>query len=486
MKTLNLTLIIVILSILSGCTKEDLIPGGVSSDNSEENAVLKKAYCGKVFTVAPNGFDDTENLRQAFESAKAAGTGSTVQLLQGLYSIGILEIRDFDGFFHGAGQGKTILSNVPGLLCEEQWIKNLMPSLLSFVGGNILISDITIRINDGDPCAYGPINESSIGDLCCAVILADFTAEYVPVSRQIKGIIDHVDFIAGFDGGHGVFGTPGNVAMALYCGANIGFPGSDNPLSRGEFSIRNCYFEQNVAGPDLFGLDGSSTVIIENNIMNAGLMQIYIAGLMGSNTTIKNNKFHDALMADLWIDENDYGFYPDAKPVKRTRYNIMGNEFQSPSGAISISMTDYRRTVYPEEGFPPLFDIKNNIFKTRDGGIAIQSQNSKDATIWNNKFLGTGSIGIMIDGDLVTKTYAENAKLIGNNFFGANYTDASIYLGPYSRDCKIIGLKTDQVVDEGVNNSVIGTKVHKSSSHHGGYFRRGLKGRSGNWSRRIN
>jgi hypothetical protein len=251
-----------------------LTPGDPYFDLSAPNISLKKNYCGKVITVAPSSFDDTENLRQAFELAKAAGPGSTVQLLKGLYTIGILEVRDFDGYFNGAGQGKTIISNKPGLPCEEEWTKNLMPSLLSFVGGKIVMSNMTIRLNDGDPCAPGPINESTYGDLCCAVILADFTTEYVPAYRQIETVVDHVDFIAGNDGGHGTFGTPGNVAMALYCGANVGFPGDNNPLSTEKISIRNCYFDQNVAGPDLFGLDENSTIYVENNLMNSGLMQM--------------------------------------------------------------------------------------------------------------------------------------------------------------------------------------------------------------------
>jgi len=486
MKILKRAFRLIVLLIFSACTKEGLLPDNSISNFSEENSVLKNLNCGKTFTVAPNGNDDTENLRQAFELAKAEGPESTVRLLKGLYTIGILEVRDFNGYFLGAGQGKTIITNKPDLPCEEEWEKNLMPSLLSFVGGKIIMSDMTIRINDGNPCAYGPINEEAYGELCCALILADFTVEYVPVKRHIKGIIDHVDFIAGYDGGHGVFGTEGNVCMALYCGANIGFPGSNNALSKGEFSIRNCYFEQNVAGPDLFGLDDKSTAIIENNTMNAGLMQIYIAGLMGSTVTIKNNKFHNAQMTDLWIDENDYGFYPVAKPVKRSKYNIWGNEFQSPPGVVSMSTTDYRCTVYPDEGFPQLFNITNNLFNTGEGGMAIQSLNSKDAAIWNNKFTGTGILGIMIDGDVATGTYSENARLFSNNFLRANYTDANVYLGPFSKNCKVVGVKTDQVIDEGVNNSIIGTKVHKSDLNTRRDYQRASKTKSGSKLRRIN
>jgi hypothetical protein len=469
MKTVYLAATMAVLSLFTACTKDEFFPGNPEYDVSGENIALKNGYCDQVIFVAPNGSDDTYNLSQAFEQAKNAGPGSTVQLLKGIYTIGILEIRDFKGNFKGAGQGKTIITNREGLPCEEEWEKNLMPALLSFVGGNIVMSDMTIRLKDGDPCAFGPINESTYGDLCCAVILADFTTEYIPAVRNIKSEVRNVDFIAGNDGGHGTFGTPGNVCMALYCGANIGFPGDINPLSTGVFTISNCYFEQNVAGPDLFGLDERSKVYIENNTMNNGLMQFYAAGLMGSDVIVRNNKFRNALAADIWIDENDYEFYPNAYPKRRSRYYFTGNEFQSPSGVTSIYMTDYKRTLDPDYKFAQQFNIKENVFRTEDGGIAIQSMNSKDAIILNNKFLGTGTLGVMIDGDATTGTYAENARLLNNNFKNSRYTEASVYLGTFSRNCIVTGVKTDRVVDEGVNNSIIGTKANKTGLHSRSY-----------------
>jgi hypothetical protein len=124
-------------------------------------------------------------------------------------------------------------------------------------------------------------------------------------------------------------------------------------------------------------------------------------------------------------------------------------------------MTDFFRTVDPDGVLPQLYDVKDNVFNNAEGGIAIQSLNNKNAKIWNNKFLGNGAVGVMIDGDEPSGTYAENNQLIGNNYFGATYTDAAVYLGPFSKNCKVVGVKSDLVVDEGVNNAVIGTKANK-------------------------
>ncbi len=72
--------------------------------------------------------------------------------------------------------------------------------------------------------------------------------------------------------------------------------------------------------------------------------------------------------------------------------------------------------------------------------VDVTIRNNVDAKILNNKFTGSGSVGVWIDGDETTDTWAEKNSLIGNNYFGATYTDASVYLGPYSRKCKVVGV----------------------------------------------
>jgi nitrous oxidase accessory protein NosD len=124
-------------------------------------------------------------------------------------------------------------------------------------------------------------------------------------------------------------------------------------------------------------------------------------------------------------------------------------------------MTDNFRLKDPAKTAPQLFDVKGNIFQTGEGGMAILSQNTKDAKIQNNKFLGTGATGVMLNGDEASGTYAEGNLISGNNFSGSAYTDATVYLGPFTRHCKVVGVNRDKVVDEGIDNLIIGTKAHK-------------------------
>ena len=73
--------------------------------------------------------------------------------------------------------------------------------------------------------------------------------------------------------------------------------------------------------------------------------------------------------------------------------------------------------------------------------------------------------GVSVDGDAISGIYAKNVDLIGNNFFSADYTQADVYLGPYTQNCKVVGVTEDNVIDEGLNNKVIGVKAKKHGQH---------------------
>lgn len=449
------------LSLLFSCEKTDEFSEELSGNDLKSG--IKK--CGEVIVVNPSGGDDTQALKDAFEEAKQSGPGATVQLLKGTYTIGMIEVHDFNGCFMGAGKGKTIITNKMELPCEEVWEQNALPALLKFIGGDINILNMTFQFQDGDPCLPGYWNDILYGDLACGLVLADYGGTYVPDKRYIKSKVDNVDFIAGNDGGHGVYGTIGNVAMLIYCGNDKVFADDFMPLSTGNISITNGNFKDGLTGPDFWAFDEKSVLKAERNVISGGSQQIFMGSLMGPDVTVKNNTFKNGTWIDLYINGADWGYYPGILPLKESRFTISGNKFESPKGIISIYMSDFFRTADPAGVFPQLYDVKDNVFNNEEGGIAIQCEITKNTKIWNNKFLGTGATGVFINGDEPTGTYAEKNQVIGNNYFGAAYTDAAVYLGPYSKNCKVVGVKSDQVVDMGVNNSVIGTKANKKGVH---------------------
>ena len=443
------------ISLLFSCEKSD--PFG---DELSGVDLKSAANCGEVIVVDPSGGDDTQALIDAFEEAKASGPGATVQLTEGTYTIGMIEVLDFNGCFTGAGKGKTIITNLPDLPCENAWLANVIPSLLKFVGGDIKICDMTIKFKDGNPCLPGVMNDEIYGDLAAGLILADYSGTYVPDNRYIKGVLENVELIAGIDGGSGVYGTSGNVVMLLYCGSDKWFPYDFFPISIGNISVSNCYFKDGMAGPDIWAFDEKSVVDIKNNVVEGGLCPVYLGCLMGSRVTFSNNEvknLHEGSWYSVWIDA--YDSYPFL-PAKETSYTLAGNKIEVPEGTIGLMIRDHFRAIDPN-ALPQLFDVRGNIFESETGGISVMSMNNKNAKIQNNKFLGAGAVGVMIDGEEATGTYSEMNQVIGNNYFGATYTDVAVYLGPFSKNCKVVGVKSDLVVDEGVNNSIIGTKANK-------------------------
>jgi hypothetical protein len=453
-------LLIACLTFIASCNKSDQL-------NEDLAGSLKSSdHGGKIFKVAPNGTDDTQNIITAFENAKASGPGATVQLTPGTYTIGFIEIHEFNGFFKGAGKGKTIITNRPGLPCEEAFEQNILPSLIMFVGGKIKICDMTIHIADGDPCAPGPINDSFYGDLCCVIILTDYTANFMPDHRYINGTIDNVEFIAGNDGGHGTYGTNGNVAMAVFCSGNFLNQYDNNfPLTNGDITISNCYFKDNLCGPDFFALGEKSSVNVVNNVVDGGedngFQSVFFAYMLGATVNVKNNLIKNSTYTDLTILQDDYGLFPDlTPPSKAGKFTIEGNVIQSLPGVIGIYMSDWFRTEIPGAA-PTIFDVKNNTIITGDNGIGILGEENKNAKITNNKFHGTGTYGIAINGDETTNTFAEKNHLLNNDFRAAMYDEASVYLGPFSKENLVVGVPASKVIDLGINNKITGSKVIK-------------------------
>ena len=329
MKTiLRIFCIVAFFSFLFSCQKTS------EFDNELAGIELKSASgCGEVFLVNPSGGDDTQALKDAFEDAKASGPGATVQLTEGIYTIGPIDVRDFNGCLIGAGKTKTFISNLPELPCEELYQSDNLPYLMQFIGGNVLISDLAFRIKDGKPCAESPTN-AWIGDLLCTVlILGDFHAVYdIPENRFIKGVVKNVDFIAGkINDGNNPFGMEGNVNMTLYCGPSYWYTTGNEPLSNGEIKVTGCGFYQNNVGPDFCGFAENSKIVVEKNKIEGGTYGMFMFANLGAKFTINNNTFSDGQLYGLWIEDNEWGYYPNAVLNNQTEWNITGNKIPGTS-----------------------------------------------------------------------------------------------------------------------------------------------------------
>jgi hypothetical protein len=103
----------------------------------------------------PNGTDDTTNIQAAFDTCVAYGRNCTVQLAAGTYHTGQVAVIGFAGTFRGVGRDETIINTLDRTLQvapldffenppTPESGSNPWPSIFAFVGGDIVISDLSL------------------------------------------------------------------------------------------------------------------------------------------------------------------------------------------------------------------------------------------------------------------------------------------------------------------------------------------------------
>jgi hypothetical protein len=82
----------------------------------------------------------------------------------------------------------------------------------------------------------------------------------------------------------------------------------------------------------------------------------------------------------------------------------------------------------------------------------------KGPVICNNKFTGTGSLGIDVSPSGQADCYADYGKIAGNNFANTTFSVASVRLGEWSKNWTVIGrgLDNETIIDLGVDNVIKG------------------------------
>lgn len=436
------------------CSKDSDLLTGPADDSA-----LKSAHA-RVFVVQPGTGDDTQALLDAFELAKAAGPGSTVQLKEATYSIRMIAIHDFYGNFRGKGRNATIVTNEENLDCGSAWDNNEITAFIKFVNGNVTISDMKFKLRDGKPCAFSESNEAWSGDLYSLLSFADWGATHHVTGSNMIATVKRVDFEGGSDGGYGSWWkTDHNTLIGIWISPDILIPGSDFEFGTGQYLIEDCAFYYFLDASESQGLDEETRVVYRNNHFDRCYGQLYVSTLAGSKIEICQNYFTGADVMDVWLDDLYWGF--DFPPVKHTEYIVTGNRFDSPAGVTSVFMQDAMRVTHADDAYSLVNRVCFNVFKNHEGGTAIVGLNNKDAVIWNNIFTGTGVCGINLEGDEQSGIYALNANIVGNNFRNAEYEGPDIYLGYFTKNCKVLGSPHDVVTDNGVGNQVFSVRSCK-------------------------
>lgn len=460
MKTQKLIfLIFACLGFLFSCNQYEL------PDDDLTGIDLKKASAPAVFMVEPNGDDDTPALMLAFEDAKAAGPGSVVQLCEGEYHVGYMEIRDLFGALKGAGKDKTIITVLPDLNLDELFAQNLFHCMVKFIGGDVHLSCFTMQTPPGKLTESTGWPNMHLNSL---LNFSAFSANYEPgnESRSINVVIDNVNFRGQF-----LEGGPGYVNhYNCFIGVRAGFDYFPpyavlaNPLPREKIDIKitNCEFNTFVYGLVLNGMKNSRVIIGENNEGNIFNNLDQQGGIWESRNTlvsIEGNTFYIP-ESSYGLDLDDWPWYKvlkDEPSEKATVFHVQNNRFNMAHSEYALFLRNRRTRTNPEEP-AAIYQVKNNMFNMADGyEWGILGINTQGMVVRNNKFTGHGDLALYL-------AYSSQGGLVlGNNFSTAEFETGVAKLDQSTSDWTFVGGNfTDKVIDLGTNNVFTGMNVSTS------------------------
>lgn len=446
-----LFLILIFGGLMAGCSKDDEL------FDQNDDLMLKKATMGEVFKVMPSGGDDTQAIQEAFDNAVAAGHGSVVQLCEGEYHLGFIEIRDFNGCMKGAGKNKTIITVNTGLDAQALMDQGQYPDLIKFVGGDVKLSHFTIQTPEGGLTASGwPFLHS----------LINFSAnnanyEWGNPDRSINVVVDNIRLKGQFwDGGIGYHHLY-NTYFGLRTGwdhyfadpsANVGV------VYREKINLKliNSEVETFVYGLVLEAMRDGKYIIGQKNNGNiisqcdqgGGVWEFRNMDVLIEGNTV--NVFENGWGFDL----DNYPYYmilAEEPNVTATAINVQHNTFNLKESDYAMLLRDVISVIH--QGEPTVnYTVKSNNFRLNENiAPVLVTAYSRNAVIRNNKFTGHSfDIGIY-------SWMSDNALLLGNNFSNAVFDSGLSLILDASNDWTVVGGDLGEtVLDFGENNLISG------------------------------
>jgi|WetSurSiteA1Bulk_404760.scaffolds.fasta_scaffold01525_3 hypothetical protein len=402
MKKLIFLIIPLLMLFIFSCTKE-LQEKGYMPGSGDVSTF--KAARGSVIQVLPSGGDDTYEIIAAFNDAKASGSGSTVQLVEGEYHIGFVLVEDFIGSFNGAGIGKTIIIPNMDLPYLDLYAQNLAPELVKFLRGNVRISNMSFLNLEGEPCT---------GDDLWAFLglhdWADNELPDLPENHKITAMVDHVEFVS----------NPGPAGWTPYAVQTAVVGGPDFlwdynlPYSNTDITVTNCTVREMSWAFSNLGIDKGRTILSNNGPLytDGGIV---LSDNLGGSTLISDNEFFTPAWGNaINITDANYLSYNlfEFKLSDGCQYEISGNIIHAVDSWGAITIADDRKAAGVIDNKNPVqVLVKSNQFDLQgEVWVGIWNWITDDAVIRNNKFTGQAKTGLYID------PRTTNSLMLGNNF----------------------------------------------------------------------
>ena len=423
---------------------------------------------GNVFTVSPTGEDDTANILQAFADAQASGPGATVQFTAGTFITDLIHVVNFNGFVKGMGQDQTIITPRANLSCQAAIDQGYLPSLFRFSEGNIKMSGLTLNF-PLDQCA--PYTFSLWGGDLTTWLYAGITfAGPAPVNMTDcaftkKGMVD-----AAVDRVSVIAGESATVVMGIYAGGD--FVIKDSCTNYGyntetNLKVTRSYFENGMmGGPVVQNVDGGS-IIIKGNTIKAGGFSMWISDIANALVLVSENILENPAWNGINLLQ---GAYADIMvPAAPAQFIVRNNTIKIKDEYVwGIVLLD--NTPYLGESETPRMNVLvegNQVIQDGPTTIGLVGFGVHNALVLNNRFSGQGESAIY-NGMTGFYAYADYPSvgwfIRGNDMRSLQpYPPATsmnkIVLGELSRDCRVVTASTDDVLDLGTDNVVIGGRL---------------------------
>ena len=470
-------------------------------------ALLPMLWCGFVtaddgatFVVYPSsdvtGETDWLNLIQAFDYAKTAGDGSTVELAAGTFFIPRpLQVANFSGTLKGAGKGQTILRNAPGTEFEligppleptpyfmVFWLDGTDPDSDSFWPADrvqdLIFTGFTIVIDGPAQRWYSHCIPDHPGWQSMSFIgvrgrwtglqhpIWDFHPDDIMERSLVNTKFEHLELIGGNDyGGGGIvfFGE----GVTFPCGDGRAFEWAYNKWISGTHVVEDTFFDSMLGEAiSFFNLVDSEIVIGGNpskgiTIRNVGSL-LFMWDL--SNTSVQASYMDSANSLGVFLgngmDTVLYGL-PEIRLPVPSEYAFTHNRIRQAPGSwwASFELTNYAGSLGT-----PLGDvvISQNQIHSEDHNFPygpIFSAFVDGAVVTNNIITGRGDTAIAIE---PLGTIGRDWILVGNNvenYISTPYPE-QIFLGPGTSNCVVVGGNNQtNVFDMGTDNYITGVST---------------------------
>jgi hypothetical protein len=456
-----------LLSVIAfSCSKDNLLNSGQDPNQKLSNVSLKSKKLE--ITVSPNSIDDTQALIDAFTQASALGKAAVVRLMPGTFKIGMIEVREFNGALIGSGKGNTIITNLPGLTPDAVIQASKLPALITFIGGDVLVSDLSIQLSEDLPWV-GTYEMNML-------LFSDYSADFVPKIKHIKVNLNNIDMTGILhinDSYEFSYDLLRRWLDGVKFAPDIRLTGNIlQPRSNIDVTIINSKFSRFNGGVYVWGCkSGNINIGTEGgNIFTENFQGLAINENIGVKVKIENNVFDamDFCFDGLDINTSDNTIdgvqYLETADEKVGTYQIKDNIFNVYlSDLHGVGLWDDWRFRHPNNPDWMEMTWESNTFNDLDGGATVLWMDGlKNAVFSENKFVGPSQGGhLKIDGSWLAAddpAYAE--KWLENCTFKNNIfteKDFIITLNPTTKDCVIKGdLGNASVIDNGINNLILG------------------------------